>query len=144
MGFEFSTAGRILFGPGTLVEIRGALAVLGVRRLLIVHGANAARAKPLLDMASAAGVDWAPFPVACEPTTSLVAEGVRLVRETQRDGLIGFGGGSVIDTAKAIAGLATNPGELIDYLEVIGGDVRSKNRHCPGLRSPPPRAPARK
>ena len=119
MRFEFATAGRIVFGPGALGELRGALR--GHRRLLVVHGADARRAAALLEIASPAGIVGARFSVPCEPTTGLVAEGVRLAREAECDGVIGFGGGSVIDAAKAIAGLAANPGEMMDYLEVIGG-----------------------
>ena len=121
MRFEFSTAGRIVFGPGALGELRGALREQGVRRLLIVHGSNAQRARPLLEIAGETGIDCAQFSVPCEPTTDMVAEGVRLAREAECDGVIGLGGGSAIDAAKAIAGLAANPGELMDYLEIIGG-----------------------
>ena len=120
MRFEFSTAGRIVFGPGALGELRGALRELGARPLLIVHGANAHRAKPLLEIAGEAGIECVRLSVRCEPTTGIIAEGVRLAREVECDGVIGFGGGSAIDTAKAIAGLAANPGELMDYLEIIG------------------------
>ncbi len=121
MRFEFSTAGRIVFGPGTLGELGGALREQGARRVLIVHGANAQRANPILKIASEAGIDRAQFSVPCEPTTVIVTEGARLAREAACDGVIGFGGGSAIDAAKAIAGLAANPGELMDYLEIIGG-----------------------
>ncbi|MEI8342875.1 MAG: iron-containing alcohol dehydrogenase, partial [Verrucomicrobiota bacterium] len=108
MRFEFSTAGRIIFGPGTVAEIRPALRELNCRRLLIVHGANATRATPLVEMARESDIDCRVFSVPGEPTTGLVAEGVRLARETERDGIIGFGGGSAIDAAKAIAGLTPN------------------------------------
>ena len=120
MRFEFSTAGRIVFGPGTLGELHGAFREQGARRLLIVHGANAQRANPLLEIASEAGIVCLRYSVPCEPTTGIITEGVRLARESECDGVIGFGGGSVIDAAKAIAGLAANPGDLIDYLEIIG------------------------
>ena len=120
MRFEFSTAGRIVFGPGTLGELRGALREQGARRLLIAHGANTQRANPLVEIARETGIDCVRFSIPCEPTTAIVAEGVRLAREAECDGVIGFGGGSAIDAAKAIAGLATNPGELMDYLEIIG------------------------
>jgi len=120
MRFEFSTAGRIVFGPKSLGELKAALREMAVRRLLIVHGANAGRAKAVAEMAREDGLEVAQLSVPCEPTTSLVADGVRLARESECDGVIGFGGGSVIDAAKAIAGMAANPGELTDYLEIIG------------------------
>jgi alcohol dehydrogenase class IV len=120
MRFEFSTAGRIIFGPGTLTEIHSALRELDVRRLFIVHGADSARATPLVEIAQEAGITCTLFSVPCEPTTDLVTEGVRQTREAGCDCVIGFGGGSAIDAAKAIAGLSTNPGNLLDYLEIIG------------------------
>jgi alcohol dehydrogenase class IV len=120
MRFEFSTAGRIVFGPGALGELRGVIGELSARRLLLVHGANAQRADPLLEIIRETGINCVEFSVPCEPTTGIVAEGIRLARETECDGLIGFGGGSAIDAAKAIAGVTANSGELMDYLEVIG------------------------
>jgi alcohol dehydrogenase class IV len=47
-------------------------------------------------------------------------QGVQYARENQCDLVIGMGGGSVIDAGKAIAALLTNPGDVLDYLEVIG------------------------
>ncbi len=120
MRFEFATAGRIIFGPGTLAEISAALREQNTRQLLIVHGAGAARTAPLLEIARAENLAYSLFSVPREPTIELVTEGVRLARETECDCVIGFGGGSAIDAAKAIAGLAANPGELLDYLEIIG------------------------
>jgi alcohol dehydrogenase class IV len=55
-----------------------------------------------------------------EPTTDMALAGVERARETQCDFVIGIGGGSVLDTGKAIAALMTNKGDLFDYLEVIG------------------------
>jgi alcohol dehydrogenase class IV len=54
------------------------------------------------------------------PTTHLVAEGTEKARQAKCDVVIGIGGGSAIDTGKAIAALLTNGGEPLDYLEVIG------------------------
>src|SRR6185436_10728644 len=55
-----------------------------------------------------------------EPSTATVREGVERARSHDADLLIGFGGGSAIDAAKAIAALLTNKGDLFDYLEVVG------------------------
>ena len=136
MRFEFSTANRIVFGPGTLAEIGTALRELEARRLLVVHGANPARTTPVVKIARDANIECVLFSVPREPTTSLVAEGVGLAREAGCDGVIGFGGGSVIDAAKAIAGLATNPGEVHDYLEIIGLGRPLKNPALPWIAIP--------
>ena len=119
MRFEFATATRILFGPGTLREVAPLARVMG-SRAFVVTGRTASRAAPLLSGLSAAGVGHTKFAVGGEPTIGLVEDGVRQLRAEQADMVISIGGGSVVDAGKAIAALATNPGELLDYLEVIG------------------------
>ncbi len=119
MRFEFATAGRILFGPGTLAEAGPAAASLG-RRALVVTGKSAERAGPLLAALSGAGVDHVSFVVPGEPTTDMVRRGVSLAQAEACDLVIGFGGGSALDAAKAIAVLATNGGDPLDYMEGIG------------------------
>jgi alcohol dehydrogenase class IV len=71
-------------------------------------------------MLARADVVTTPFSVAGEPTTDAVAEGTAHARRSGCDLVIGFGGGAALDAAKAISALLTNPGELLDYLEVIG------------------------
>lgn len=119
MRFEFASASRVLFGAGTAREIGGLVRVLGARGL-VVTGRTPARAEGLRASLAAAGLSSATFVLAGEPTTAAVVEGVALARREQCDVIIGFGGGSAIDAAKAIAALLTNPGDLFDYLEVVG------------------------
>jgi alcohol dehydrogenase class IV len=117
--FEFATAGRIVFGPGTVSQVPVLAAGFG-RRALLVNGRMNKAAQPLVDALAAAGVMSATFAVGGEPTTGLVEDGVRVAREGGCDLVVGFGGGSAIDTAKAVAAMLTNPGSLQDYLEIIG------------------------
>jgi alcohol dehydrogenase class IV len=119
MRFEFATATRILFGPGTLKE-SGPLAAEMGRRALLATGRPPEHAAPLLESLAAHEVETVPFPITGEPTTDLVREGVQRARDAGCDMVIGFGGGSALDTGKAIAALLTNTGDLLDYLEVIG------------------------
>ena len=119
MRFEFATATRIIFGPGTLREVGPIAAEMG-DRALVVTGRTPARAAPLLDELAAQGIDTVTFPVSGEPTTEVARLGTQRARETDRDLVIGFGGGSALDTGKAIAALLTNGGVPLDYLEVIG------------------------
>jgi alcohol dehydrogenase class IV len=119
MRFEFATAGRIVFGPGVLKEA-GALAVGMGKRALVAVGLESERSEPLVQLLTAAGVQVIPFKVAGEPTTPLAAAGARLAIEANVELVIGFGGGSSLDTAKAIAVLAANSGDPLDYLEVVG------------------------
>ncbi len=120
MRFEFATATRILFGPGTLAEAPALAAGLG-RRPLVVVGLAVEHARPLLDGLAAQGLAVTLFRVEGEPTTLVVREGCAAARAAGCDLVIGFGGGSALDTAKAIAALLTNDGDVLDYLEVIGG-----------------------
>ena len=119
MRFEFATATRILFGAGTVREVAPAAKEMG-GRALFVTGLPEEQSAPLMMQLEAARIACTSFAVAVEPTLDLIRQGVQLAREEQRDLVIGFGGGSAIDAAKAIAALLTNSGELLDYLEVIG------------------------
>jgi alcohol dehydrogenase class IV len=119
MRFEFATATRIIFGAGALPEVGPIAAGMG-RRALIVTGRSTERAAPLCDDLAKQGVETVTFSVAGEPTTDVARQGVERAREAGCDVVIGFGGGSALDTGKAVAALLTNPGDLFDYLEVIG------------------------
>lgn len=66
------------------------------------------------------GLEPDTFRVTREPTVDIVTKGVEAAKALGCDLVIAFGGGSVIDTGKAIAALLTNPGHILDYLEVIG------------------------
>ncbi len=119
MRFEFATATRILFGPGTVREVAPAAAVWG-RRALVAIGAGVERAPSLLEQLKAKNVATVTLEVAGEPTTESIQAGVELARQSACDLVIGLGGGSALDTGKAIAALLTNGGQPLDYLEVIG------------------------
>ena len=119
MRFEFATATRIIFGAGALREIGPLAAEMG-SRALVVTGRTAARGAPLLDGLAAQGIDYVTFSVTGEPTTEVARLGTQRAREENCDLVIGFGGGSVLDTGKAVAALLTNGGDPLDYLEVIG------------------------
>ncbi|MCX8155657.1 MAG: iron-containing alcohol dehydrogenase [Verrucomicrobiae bacterium] len=119
MRFEFATAGRILFGCGCLGEAAPLARAWG-RQALVVTGAHPERAEPLQHLLQAAGMTCTFFPVAGEPTVDHVRQGAAAARAAGAEVVLSFGGGSALDAGKAIAALMTNPGELLDYLEVIG------------------------
>ena len=119
MRFEFATAGRIIFGPGTIGEIGDLAADMG-RHAFLVTGKNIDRAAPLMEQLKAQGVTITQFSIPGEPTTDLVLSAVDSARRGACEFVIGMGGGSVLDAGKVVAALLTNDGELMDYLEVIG------------------------
>jgi alcohol dehydrogenase class IV len=103
--FEFATAGRIVFGPGTFAQLESIAAGFGKRPFIVTGKRRIAGSM---------------FSVAGEPTIEIVREGVDAFRAAGCDSVIAIGGGSAIDAGKAIAAAAANPGDLLDYLEVIG------------------------
>ena len=135
MPWEFATAGRILFGRGVLAEVPEEAASLG-RRALLVHGRNPERALRLSDALRLAGVESVGFSVPGEPTTKILAEGLQRCREKSCDLVIGLGGGSPTDCAKAIAALARTTGPVEEYLEVIGSGRAPEQPGLPGIAIP--------
>lgn len=119
MNFEFATAGRIVCGPGSSRGAGKVTAEFG-RRALVVTGSQPQRVRWLVDALEAEKLSVTVFAVTGEPTIAVAQAGAAEARTNHCDVIIGCGGGSVLDTAKAVAALATNPGDIFDYLEVIG------------------------
>jgi alcohol dehydrogenase class IV len=115
-GFEFATAGRVIVGAGRAADLPGVLAGLG-SRVLVCTGANPARHDRLL---AGLGLPAAVFTVAGEPTVGVARAALAFARDHGADVVAAIGGGSVIDTAKAVAMLLGNGGDPLDYLEVVG------------------------
>jgi alcohol dehydrogenase class IV len=130
MRFEFATATRIVFGTGVRQEAAGATAALG-RRALLVTGATPERVSGCL-----AGMPMVPFAVAGEPAIETIRRGVALARQESCDVVVAIGGGSAIDAGKALAALLTNPGDPLDYLEVIGRGQRLERAPAPFIAMP--------
>ncbi len=114
MRFEFATATRIIFGEDTAGTLPELARTFGVRPL-VVTGASSERVAALISALSAET-----FAVPAEPTVDLVREGARRVQAAACDVIISLGGGSAIDAGKAIATIATNGGEPLEFLEVVG------------------------
>jgi alcohol dehydrogenase class IV len=125
MRFEFATATRIIFGPGSAGEVSPAARSMGGRALLVTGRTL-----------RVAGVEGVPFQISGEPTVDAVREGVRLLRAERCDLVISIGGGSAIDGGKAIAIMAANSGEPLDYLEVVGKGQAIRNPGLPFIAVP--------
>jgi len=119
MRFEFATATRIIFGPGTISEAASLSGEFGTRAF-VVTGRTAERAEPLLGRLSKQGTDYVTFNVPGEPTTTMATAAVEAARLAGCELVISIGGGSVLDTGKVVAAMLTNTGRLQDYLEVVG------------------------
>jgi alcohol dehydrogenase class IV len=135
MRLEFATASRIIFGPGTISEAGPLAASLG-KRALVVIGRDEGRASFLLERLRENGIESSIFSIVQEPLVDTVIKGAQIARSQANDLVIGMGGGSVLDGAKAIAALVTNRSDIMDYLEVIGAGNPLKNPSIPYIAIP--------
>ena len=126
IAFELALPGRIVFGAGVAAQAASALASLAAQRVLLVVGSSPERSLGLRQGWPVRAVHVIP----AEPTLAMVEEGRALARRERCDVVIACGGGSAIDAGKAIAALAGNEGEILDYLEVVG---RAQALPRPGL-----------
>lgn len=129
--WEFATAARIVFGAGTRHQLPAIVRAFGRRPLLVGGPHLHADRGALPDLG-----DVTPFVVNGEPNLFVVRRGADLFRAAGCDVVIGIGGGSVLDAAKAIAALATNQGDLLDYLEVIGRGQPLEHPPAPCIAAP--------
>jgi alcohol dehydrogenase class IV len=134
--FEFATSGRIVFGSGKVKEIGILMAGMGSRVMVVSGVPEGEITSRLLDLVSKAGYACSYYEIDREPTTSLVKKAVEKAREEACDFVIGFGGGSGIDAGKAVAALLANPGDIMDYLEVVGKGMPLNNRSFPFIAIP--------
>ena len=114
------TAADIRFGAGRVDEVPKALADLGVTRVFLVTGHGRSRSDGVAAALSEAGMPVARFSIAGEPSVELVREALAALAESDSDGILGFGGGSALDVAKAVAALAGSGTDPMEHLEVIG------------------------
>lgn len=131
--FEFATANKIIFGAGKLNELSKQIEERA-KRLLWVRGNSSDAIPRVRELLSAQEIQFKEFEVHGEPTVEVVRAGVDLALGC--DTVIGLGGGSVLDAGKAIATLATNPGDVLDYLEVIGKGQSLVNAALPYIAIP--------
>lgn len=118
--FSYCTPTRYIFGRDTEKETGRLTAETGCRRVMIVSGGSSARKSGLLDRVTAsldeAGISHVELAgIKPNPTDDRVYEGICLARREGVDGLLAVGGGSVIDTAKAIAGGVPYDGDFWDF-----------------------------
>ena len=118
--FSFMGAKKIVFGNGSFAGLAGHLAELKVSRPLVVLDGNLAGAgfgKKVSDLMEKAKISFVLYDKAVpEPPIELADEGAKLAIRKKCDGVVGIGGGSAMDLAKAIAVLAANKGKAEDYL----------------------------
>ncbi len=128
MSFRFFVPTHLLFGAGCLSKLRKQR-LPGQRALIVISNGRSTRANGYLarveEELHAAGVETHVYDgVLPNPVLENVAAGAALARSAHCDFIVGLGGGSSIDCAKAIAVMATNDGSFWDYL--FGGTAGRK------------------
>lgn len=108
INFTFYTPTRVLFGVGRIKEVGSEIKKSNVKKVLLVAGGGSIKKNGVYDTVIASlqeqGIDWVElWGVVPNPVLSKVMEGISLAKESGVDGVLAVGGGSVIDTAKAIA-----------------------------------------
>ncbi len=118
--FSFTGAKKIVFGKGSFASLAEHLTELKVSRPLVVLDANLAESgfgEKLSGLLDKAKIEFVLYDKAApEPPIELADEGAKLAIRKKCDGVVGIGGGSAMDLAKAIAVLAANKGKAEDYL----------------------------
>jgi alcohol dehydrogenase class IV len=117
--FQFATATQIVFGAGALAELPRLVHGIGTRAFHVLGDTERyrERAEQLL---GSAGVSVSVGRVRGEPTVEDALQLVGAARAAGSEFVVGLGGGSVVDAAKALAALLANPGDPLEFLEVIG------------------------
>ena len=140
MGFEFYTASRIVFDRGAVKKLPMLCNGIG-RHFLIITGGGSLRQSGVLDTLTDGlekeGIAYTVHSgIVDEPTPDVVDNAVKIGKSAGVDAVIGIGGGSVLDTAKAAAGLITNDGSVRDYLEGVGIGLKIVNDPLPFIAVP--------
>lgn len=135
MHFDFSTADRIVFGVSVLDEVPKLISGFGTKAI-VIHSPQATIENSITRMFNSTDKEFIKIAVNSEPTYTSIYNAIQLASSNNCDFVIGIGGGSVLDTAKVVAAMMTNGGELIDYLETVGKGLPIKNRCAPFLAIP--------
>lgn len=118
--FEFLSPTKIIFGKGTENQVGREIKNCGAKKVLLHYGGGSIKRTGLYDKVVAslkeAGIDFIELGgVQPNPRVSLVREGIKLCRENNVDFLLAVGGGSVIDSAKAIGVGVPYSGDVWDF-----------------------------
>jgi alcohol dehydrogenase class IV len=134
ISFEFATANRIIFGAGKVNELARQIGEPSAKSVLLVCGYSSDAIPRVREILAESPVSVAEFQVHGEPTVDVIRDGIHAAHDY--DMVIGLGGGSVLDAGKAIAALVTNPGDVLDYMEVIGRGLALLNAPLPYIAIP--------
>ena len=128
MNFNLNSPTNLLFGAGSLQQL-GSQTMPGKKALLLLSAGKSAKVSGALDKTQEqlekAGVEYVPCAIIKEnPTKDRVMEAAGVAKEEGCDFIVALGGGAVLDSSVAVAAMATNSGDLWDY--VVGGTGKAQ------------------
>lgn len=135
MNFNFNNPTNLIFGSGKLNEL-GNQKLPGKKALLLISNGKSVKTYGTLDRVQEqlkkSGAEY----VVCDnihenPSKEVVMEAAAVAKENNCDFIVALGGGAVLDSAVAVSAMATNPGDLWDY--VNGGTGKGQPLVNPGL-----------
>jgi alcohol dehydrogenase class IV len=137
--FSVSRLPRIEFGSGALARLPAIVRSYGAHALLVT-GAGSLKNSPswptVTDGFKAQGISWLHLTVPGEPSPQMVDEAVRALGAEAIDVVVGIGGGSALDAAKAIAGLLGPGNSVMDHLEGVGPELPYNGPATPFIAVP--------
>jgi alcohol dehydrogenase class IV len=126
LAMNFASPRMLLVAGGAVRQVAEVLGKFGLSRPLVVTDpfmVSSGHVRHCIDPLVAAGMAVSVFSdTVADPTDSVIEAGVSFLRAGEYDCLIGFGGGSPIDTAKAMAILAAGGGKMRDYKAPFAAD----------------------
>jgi alcohol dehydrogenase len=137
--FEIARLPRVAFGSGQLSHVPQLAKSYGQRALLVTGAKSFIESSHYESWAvtmQQSGMAWETFTVAGEPSPQLVDKATAQLRDANIDVVIGIGGGSVLDAAKAIAGLLRIPNSVMDFLEGVGPELSYSGPSVPFIAVP--------
>ncbi len=137
---EFYAPGKIIFGPGGLSQVGAEAKRLG-SKVLMVLGKSAMKKSGALDRLTHLlienNLEYVIYEnVPSDPTVEIIDNGTSLARKENCNLVIALGGGSVLDTGKAISAMVTNEGSVADYQEIEGKGRKFQHKTLPFIAIP--------
>ncbi|KPL81060.1 hypothetical protein ADN00_00570 [Ornatilinea apprima] len=126
MNFSLLTPAKIIFGDGSADQIAPILKSWD-SPVLFVTSAYHPSLSYVKELLSTAGVEYYVESVHGEPTMRKIEELTKFAKEHHCGAVLAMGGGSVLDSGKAVSAMINNPGNILDYLEVVGAGKPLQN-----------------
>ena len=133
--FDLHLPPRVIFELGSRSQIINIIESFG-KRALLIHSKSHPLISGIIQEINDSNIELVPLAVTGEPSTESISEILSRTTGKKFDCIVGIGGGSVIDSAKAVSTLLANPGTITDYLEIVGKNLPINNSPIPCIAVP--------